>query len=85
MKNVDGLHQGPKGVGAAAVVRDGWNLFFEQQTFVKVRIGLGHVIDLPDDSIHRAVGDDHDPGRVDGHGKVGQKLKKMNKSRKSGI
>ena len=65
LKDIDGLHQGSQGVSSSAVVGDGRDFVFEQKTFVKVRVGLSHVIDLTDDSIHRAVGDDHDPSRVD--------------------
>ena len=39
-------------------------------------IRAGHVVHLSDDPVHRAVGDDHHPGRVDGHGEVGQQLKR---------
>jgi hypothetical protein len=80
LENVDGLHQGPEGVGAAAVVRDGGDFFLKQKTFVKVRVRLGHVIHLPDDPIYGAVGDDHYPRRVDRDGEIGQELKEMNMS-----
>ncbi len=33
------------------------------------------VVDLPDDPVHRGVGDDHDTGRVQRHGEVGKQLK----------
>ena len=41
---------------------------------MEVRVGARHVVNLPDDPVHRAVRDDHDASRVEGDGEVRQQL-----------
>ena len=46
----------------------------QEVALVEVRVGARHVVDLPDDPVHRAVRDDHDAGRVQRDGEVSQQL-----------
>ena len=41
---------------------------------MEVRVGARHVVNLPDDPVHRAVRDDHDASRVEGDGEVREEL-----------
>ena len=46
----------------------------QEVAFVQVRVGPRHVVNLPDDPVHRAVRDDHDAGRVQRDREVRQQL-----------
>lgn len=64
LQDLHRLHERPQRVGSAAVVRQSGDLHLEQVALVELWPWAGNVVDLANDSVHGAVGDDHDAGAV---------------------